>query len=165
MLIALIAGYNYLGGFHKIKMEVVETDNYHLLGNFYEGRYDRDSVATLFFEAKKFVDNNETSGILSVVNFLGQKEIEKGDSVEIFVGVIMPDEPSEIPDQLDYRKIEGGKILRASVEAHSLVIPTREKIEGEMKKFAQEKAILLQPIIIEKYISDEKLVVESIISP
>lgn len=162
--IILIAGYNHLGGFHEIEMEVVEIDHYHLIGNYYEGRYDRDSIATLFFNAKKFLDAKSYTGTLSVVNFLGDTEIEKGDTIQIFVGLILPKEPVEIPGLFDYRKVKGGKILRASIEAHSFVIPSRETIEGEMKEYALANDILLEPIIIEKYFSDEKLVIESIIS-
>lgn len=135
-----------------------------MVGRYYEGKYDRDSIATLFFDAKNWMRNQEEVGILSVVNYLGDREYEDSDSVKTFIGVIFSKEFSEEIAPYEFRKIDGGKKLRASIEAHSIVMPGRETIEEEMKLFAQEKQFLLEPVMIEKYISDDQLVVESVIS-
>lgn len=164
LIIILIAVYNHLGGFHRVKLEVLETGPYHMVGRYYEGKYDRDSIATLFFDAKNWMRNQEEAGTLSVVNYMGDTQNENLDSVKTFIGVIFSKESPEKIAPYEYRKIEGGKKLRASIEAHSIVMPGRETIEEKMKAYAQEKQFLLKPVMIEKYISDEQLVVESVIS-
>lgn len=164
LAIIIIAVYNHLGGFQKVKLEVLETAPYHMVGRYYEGKYDRDSLAVLFFEAKSWMQNQEQSGTLTVVNYMGDIGAENSDSVKTFIGVLFSRESPEEIAPYEYREIGGGKKLRASIEAQSIVMPTRETIEEKMKIFAQEKKFLLEPIIIEKYISDEHLVVESVIS-
>lgn len=164
LAIIIIAVYNYLGGFQKVKLEVLETTPYHMVGRYYEGKYDRDSLAALFFEAKSWMQIQEQSGTLTVVNYMGENGAENSDSVKTFIGVLFSTESPEMIAPYEHREIKGGKKLRASIEAHSIVMPTRETIEEKMKTFAQEEQLLLEPIIIEKYVSDEELVVEGVIA-
>lgn len=162
LAIVIVVAYFVLGGFHEVVLEVAEVENYTIVGNHYEGAYVRDTIARSFFQAKELLETAAVSGELAVVNF--EKAVGE-DSVHLFIGILLQQQALEGPKNLERRHIEGGKIVRATIESHSLVMPTREKIEQKMEVFAAENNFSLTALTIERYVSDDKLVIERFIQP
>ena len=159
LLVVALGAFYILGGFNEPKLEVTEVDTYKVAGNYYRGIYERDTIAALFFNSKGMLEANSLSGDLAVINFRPLTE----DSVHMFVGVLLEKEAAEISQGTEAIAIEGGKMIRATIESHSVVMPTREKIEAKIEKFATENNLAITDTTIERYVADDKLIIEKFI--
>lgn len=161
LVIVIFGIYYFLGGFQEVNIEVTRAEHYRIAGNYYEGPYERDTIATLFFTARELLKSKTLSGDLSVVNF----DENSQDTVKMFIGILLPHNVSGDLEDLQIREIKSDKILRARIESHSIVMPTREKIEGKLQTFAEKNNLVLRDFTLERYISDNKLIIEKFIVP
>ncbi len=154
--------YYALGGFNEIALEVTEISDYKLVGKHYEGVYERDTIAALFYDAKDLSESLGLPGKLTVVDI---KNASAVDSISIFIGVQLQSHNEKTPEGATIRDISGGRVVRAIIESHSIVMPTREKTEERMNKFAHENNLEFKGITIERYVSEDKLIIEKFIKP
>ena len=159
LLIVALAAFYILGGFNEAKLEVTEVNAYKVAGNYYEGIYERDTIAALFFKSKGILDAKILSGDLTVINF----GVFTEDSVHMVVGILLEKQAVEIPEGIEVIDIKGGKMIRATIESHNVVMPTREKIEAKIEKFASENELSVADTTIERYVADDKLIIEKFI--
>lgn len=162
MVGAVVLGiYAYLGGFRPIEVRLIEREEYTLIGNYYEGQYDNDTLGHLFFNAKALIQGEGMPGTLTIVNYSPEAE---GDTVSLFIGVLL-DTPrgEQVPEGLEKRTIKGGKVLRASIHAHHLVMPSRDKVDEKLKAFATESHISLRPLSLEQYLAEDSLQIDKIV--
>lgn len=157
---ALIGLYAYLGGFRPIEATLAERDDYQLIGHYYAGEYDGDSLRTLFFEAKDLISSGELEGNLIIVHY---SPVADQDSISIFVGVAVPDLPEVLPTHLEHRTLKGGKVIRAEITAHSFVRPLRNKVDESMEAFAMERNMKLRSVVLEHYLSEDELHIERLV--
>lgn len=162
LLVILLSVYFFLGGFNEVGVEVAEVENYEVVGHFYEGPYKRDTIASLFFEAKHLLEIKTLSGDLSVINF--ENDPEQNHS-KIFIGILVNQEAADFPAHLESREVGGGKIIRASIQSHNVVMPTRDKIDEKMEAFAAANNLTLTGVTIERYISENHLLIEKYTNP
>lgn len=155
----IVGIYAYLGGFRSFEVTLAERGDYQLVGHYYSGEYDSDSLKTLFFEAKSLVENGQLNGNLTIVHF---SSAEDQDAVDVFMGVVVADTPEDIPSHMELRTIEGGKVIRAVITAHSSVRPLRSTVDERMEAFAAEQNVQLRPLVLEHYLSENELHIERI---
>lgn len=154
LALILIGIYALLGGFRSFEITLSERGDYHLIGHHYAGKYDSDSLKTLFFEAKKLISEGKLEGHLTIAHFY---TAEEQDSISIFVGVVVPDNPEHSPAGMEQKTIKGGKVIQATIMAHSSVRPLRTTVDKRMEAFATERNMQLGPIILEHYLSENEL--------
>ena len=158
--VLLLLCYAYLGGFRPVEITVIEKPEYTLTGRYYEGSYDADSLARLFFEAKNNLKDNDKSGTLTIAHL----SEPAADTVKSFIGILLKESDDYPPlDGFEKKVIAGGTVLRATINAHHLVMPTRTTVDERMQEFAKEKKLSLAPVVIEQYISDEELIIDRIL--
>lgn len=162
LLIIILGVYYFLGGFNEVAIEVIEVENYEVVGHYYEGPYERDTIASLFFDAKELLENKILSGDLSVINFENDPEQKHS---KIFIGILVNQETSDFPKNLERRKVNGGKVIRASIQSHNIVMPTRDKIDEKMTAFAAANNLTLSGVTIERYVSENQLLIEKYTNP
>lgn len=160
LTLSLVGIYAYLGGFRSFEMELLERDDYQLIGHYYAGAYDGDSLETLFFEAKELISNTAVDGNLTIVHFSPDAQ---QDSIRVFVGVVLPALPNNLPTGMEHRTIEGGQVIRAKITAHYAVRPLRTTVDKRMETYAAERDLNLGPVVLEHYLSDNELHIERIV--
>lgn len=154
--LVVLAVYAYLGGFNPVAVSIQTNNQYTIIGNYYIGAYDRDSLQMLFFEAKEHLEKSKKDGILSIVNY---RSGEESDSVEMFVGILSKSNNGH-PAHWETIHLQAEKAIRAKISAHNLVMPTRPSIATKIQTFADKNNLTLQPILIEKYISENQLEID-----
>lgn len=160
LILLLIGIYAYLGGFRSFEIALLERDDYQLIGHYYAGEYDGDSLETLFFEAKAHISDAKLEGTLTIVHFSPDAQ---QDSIRVFVGVAVPALPNSLPTSMEHRTIEAGKVLQAKITAHYAVRPLRNTVDKRMEAFAAERDLHLSPVVLEHYLSDNELHIERIV--
>ena len=152
--------YVYLGGLNTIEYTVENVNDYHVVGRMFEGKLDAQEIEDYFFEAKDLAIGGAIDGDLTIVHYndttLGKKE------TKLFIGVILnqPDDSTGVPS--DYERIifPAKTAVRASIYSENSVRPGAPTIEARMKEKAKAENLPLQNFTIEKYISEEELVID-----
>lgn len=159
--ILTLLGYYYLGGFTSRDLEVVEVNNYQLVGKHYQGKLDNPALEEIFYEVRHQAESGAPSGTLSIVVL---KEPETGkDLVDQFIGILLdsPAEEVNLPDGWESMTIEAKRAVRATIRSHNLVMPKPYVIRNEIEEFAQEQQLLLRTdVTIEKYLGERHLEIE-----
>lgn len=158
--ILTLLGYYYLGGFTGRELEVVEVNDYRLMGKRYFGRLDNPALEDVFYEVRSQAESGAPSGTLAIVVL---KEPETGkDSVEQFIGILL-DQPAQasLPQGWELFTIEANRAVRNTIRAHNLVMPRPKEIRDEIEEYAREQQLPLRTdITIEKYLGERHLEVE-----
>lgn len=158
--VGVLLFYAYLGGFRSIEISMSDRQNYHLVGHYYEGKYDRDTLKNLFFSAKNIITAGSLPGTLAIVNYVSSQEEE--DTVAVFIGILLEDNTVDTLKNWENRSIKGGKIISASIKAHAAVRPFREKVEEKIEEFALKNGYTLKPITFELYKAEDELQIDKI---
>lgn len=150
--------YIKLGGLNEVEIQLENTPEYHIAGKYYAGRYKDQAVEEIYYEVKSMMDKGVLKGTLSIIYF--KDPIEAQGDVENFIGILTTDDTTRIPKGYEWRTIPAGKAVRAKINAHNLVMPTPETINNKIDEFAQSENLSLSNISIEKYTSDNELIIE-----
>lgn len=155
-----ILGFIYvkLGGLNEPTLEVADSPGYFITGRFYKGSYNDEAVENIFYEVRQLLKEGRLHGILTIVYYKDPMEAE--GQVENFIGIATPEKTTMVPPGLEQRKIPPGKFLRATIEAHTAVMPVPGTIKEKLAALANDQGLEMGDISIEKYYSDYKLVVE-----
>ena len=158
--IIALGGYYYFGGFTEREQELVEVNDYHLVGKHYKGKLNSKELEDIFYEVRSQYEKGEPAGTLTLVTI---KEPATGkDTLEQFIG-ILTESPgaTTLPKGWETYTIEAEQAVRNTVRAHNLVMPKPEEVRDEILVFASNKNLNLKPnISIEKYLGERHLEVE-----
>lgn len=158
LLAVLLIVYYYLGGFNQTEISLEETDAYVIAGYSYSGPYREDELQQLFFQVKDFVDSGTLEGTITVLNY--DNEFAAGDSIQQLIGVRLAATPRQKPEDLQLDTIPAGKVIRAVISAHPLVMPHPQDTHEKIINFAREQSLELGDMSIEQYVGETELWVE-----
>ncbi|GJM29207.1 MAG: hypothetical protein DHS20C17_18420 [Cyclobacteriaceae bacterium] len=160
LLVLLFAGYYKLGGFNPVQVELVEVDNYHLAGRYFEGSYESDTVGMYFNQMKEVLGAGVVEGN-PVIIYHHEPTDSSGLSM-IFVGILLSDTEIEPLPSRDLIRIEidASTAIRVSKKAHISVMPNPDKIDKLIEAYARDHRVKIAALDIEIYHSDNRLVIE-----
>lgn len=158
--ILTLLGYYYLGGFTGRTLDVVEVNDYQLVGKRYQGKLDSPVLEDIFYEVRNQAESGAPAGTLSIVVF---KEPDTAkDSVDQFIGILL-DQPAEssLPEGWESYTIEADRAVRITIRSHNLVMPKPNLIRDEIEEYAQAQQLSLREgVTIEKYLGERHLEIE-----
>ena len=155
-MLLLLFGYYKLGGFNPVKVELINTDDYHLLGRHFEGNYQSDTVRLYYNQMRDYVQKGTINGFPAII--YDQEPQGARRRAKSFIGVLL-DEPTSI-EGLENREINASQAIRVSKEAHISVMPNPDKIERLITSFATENQLTIGPFNIEIFHTENRLVIE-----
>ena len=82
------------------------------------------------------------------------------DDVKLFIGVKLNAGASDFPEGYERLTIPASNAIRATIEAHNVVMPSPENIELLMKEKATQLNLRIQDFTIEQYFSERELTIE-----
>lgn len=163
-LVLVISAFIYwqMGGFEQPEASVIEVEGgYTLVGKEYIGTLKHPALNELLDEVGQRWESGELPGVLTVA-VLKEPKTDK-DTVEQFIGVLLPagQTPKQLPPGYEIMQMPARKAIRVTLEAHSSVWPSPDKLRDRAEAFAKEKGYTLQSgILFEKYHGPRKLEVE-----
>lgn len=158
LLTGILIIYHQLGGFKKPGISYVDVNSYRVAGTYYEGRLSDKAWEDLFYKTRQYIEKGILDGDMAII-WYNEPEKEEGN-VKAFVGVIVGKE-KKINLDLEIRELKMNGLIRARIDAHSLVMPSPKKINERLLAFASEFSYIPQDVRIEKY-PEESLVVAEI---
>lgn len=158
LLAVLLIIYYYLGGFNQTQISIAETEDYVIAGYSYRGPYREEELQQLFFRAKDFVETGTLEGTIAVLNY--DDEFAAGDSIRQLIGVRLASAPMQKPADIQMDTIPAGKVVRAIIKAHPLVMPHPQDTQKKIINFAQEQSLSLEDMSVEQYVGETEIWVE-----
>lgn len=156
ILMTMILSYFYfqLGGVSDIQKSVVNVDNYTLVAKSFKGKYNSNQLEDIFYAARAIGDQ------LVIVNYPLQGDSTENGFLHQLIGAQLIETPSNMPVGFNQKTIIISKVVRATIDAHNLVMPKPNEIEEALRIFAEEQNLKLVGYTIERYLSDRELVIE-----
>ncbi len=157
-IIVLVIGYFYLGGLNKVDITLESVSDYNLVGIHYQGKPKGEGIKTAFFLAQEHLEDGRLKGVLTLVHYNDTTLIN--DDVKLFIGVKLNAGASDFPEGYERLTIPASNAIRATIEAHNVVMPSPENIELLMKEKATQLNLRIQDFTIEQYFSERELTIE-----
>ena len=150
--------YIYLGGLNKVEYTVENVSDYNLVGRHFQGKASSNEVEAYFFEAKSLLADGRLNGTLTLVHYNDTTLSE--EEVKLFIGVILKEGIDALPTDYDRLTIPAQRAMRATIEAHNIVMPSPQTIEQNLREKAEEYTIRLQNFTIEQYLGEKELLID-----
>jgi predicted transcriptional regulator YdeE len=154
----LVIGYMYLGGLNKVDITLESVSDYNLVGIHYEGKEKSEDIENAFITAREHIENGRLQGVLTLVHYNDSTIAEK--RVKLFIGIKLNEGTSDLPEEYKRLTIPASNAIRATIEAHNVVMPTPENIEKSMVEKATQLNLRLQDFTIEQYLSERDLLID-----
>ncbi|WP_224996595.1 hypothetical protein [Cesiribacter sp. SM1] len=159
--------YWLLGGFKSPQVEVVAVEGgYTLVGKHYLGTLKHPALQDILDEVGQRWESGQLPGVLTVAVL--KEPVTDKDTVEQFIGVLLPatEQLKELPEGYEIMEVEAQRAIRVSLDAHSSVWPTPDKLRQRAEEHARENGLAIQPhILLEKYYGPGHLEVELPLEP
>lgn len=149
-----------LGGLDNVELSLNHIDESYISGKYFEGKYNDGRLEDLYFEVKDKLDKGVAEGELVVVNYRLSTDSTEQGWVKQFIGVRLKS-VNDTVEGFQMFTLPGGKIIRAKVSAHNLVMPKPDKIEELVQQMAIEQKAVLGGYTVEQYMSDRELHIDT----
>jgi len=123
--------YIFLGGTEKLSF-TVESGIFWVKGEHIRARYSDSKIEDLFFQARGIAESDQALD-LAVINYMAPT-----DTVDQVIGIVSPIEISHSIEKLDTEEKLQGKFIKATINAHNLVMPKPEEVKGQAAVFAKD---------------------------
>jgi hypothetical protein len=155
--IIVLAFYTYLGGFSSASVSEVNSQQLYVAGRPFKGTTKDEAINKAFQRAAEVLDKKELEGVLGNIYYNNPEQ--RTDSLDAFIGVIMPDSAVRLPADYELRVVPGGRsALRAEVDAHYMLSPN--KLYEAIFDYAKEQNLKLETFYVEWFPEDHKGIVE-----
>ena len=158
MVIALISavtvlgfwGYEKLGGYTPIAIEIIDKKPDNLVGITYRGTPGNEKLGEIFkkMETQKALHPGSQLHTIYEVEPAG-----KLDTMLVFVGI---NQTFPIED-MEVRTFENDRYLLAKISNNSWVMPSPETVKEKMGQYASENQLELSGVFIDVIISDNEV--------
>ncbi|WP_018476460.1 hypothetical protein [Pontibacter roseus] len=155
--IIVAALYAYLGGFSSATVSEVNSQQLYVAGRAFNGSVKDEQLNSVFRRAAEVLDKKELEGVLG--NIYYNNPDESSDSINAFIGVIIPDTAAQLPADYELRSVPGNRrALRSEVDAHYMLAPN--KLYEAVFDYAEEQKLALETFYVEWFPEERKGVVE-----
>lgn len=158
IIVAITVAYFYLGGMNSVEYTIENVGDYNLVGVPFQGKGDSKEIEEAFFEAKRYLDEGTLEGVLTIVHYQDSTLAE--EEQKLFIGIKLNRGASELPLGYERLTIPAQRTVRATIEAHNVVMPSPETIENNIREKALELNIAVQDFTIEQYVSEKQLLID-----
>lgn len=141
-----------------MEKEVAEQPILYFTGIEYYGLTTDDSLNILLGEAFQQVKQGALAGDFSIC-YLGNPDQEE-DSVTVRIGATQAVEVDAIPDGMKTWTLPSRRVVRAIINAYSIVAPNPNKVNEQLQEFASAEGLALDSIYLERYLSEQKILNE-----
>ena len=159
VVLSIIVGafYAYLGGFSSAKVSEVSSEQLYVAGRAFKGSVTDNHINDSFRRAAEVLDKKELEGVLGNIYYNNPEG--RADSVNAFIGVIIPDSSVQLPADYTLRVVPAGRrALRGEVNAHYMLAPN--KLYEAIFNYAKEKNLELETFYVEWFPEDHHGIVE-----
>jgi hypothetical protein len=157
LVIIVGAFYAYLGGFSLAKVSEVSSEQLFVAGRAFKGSVNDNLLNDSFRRAAEVLDKKELEGMLGNIYYNNPEG--RADSVNAFIGVIIPDSSVQLPADYELRVVPAGRrALRGEVNAHYMLAPN--KLYEAIFDYAKEKNLELETFYVEWFPEDHRGIVE-----
>lgn len=159
VVLSIIVGafYAYLGGFSNAKVTEVSSEQLYVAGRAFKGSVTDNLINDSFRRAAEVLDKKELEGMLGNIYYNNPEG--RADSVNAFIGVIIPDSAVQLPADYELRVVPAGRrALRGEVNAHYMLAPN--KLYEAIFDYAKEKNLELETFYVEWFPEDHRGIVE-----
>lgn len=158
-VLAVIVGafYAYLGGFSSAQVTEVSSEQLYMAGRSFKGSVNDNAINDAFRRAAEVLEKKELEGMLGNIYYNNPEG--RADSVDAFIGVVIPDSSVQLPADYELRVVPGGRrALRGEVNAHYMLSPN--KLYEAIFNYAEEKSLELETFYVEWFPEDHQGIVE-----
>jgi hypothetical protein len=157
LAIIVMAFYAYLGGFSTAAVKESTSETIYVAGQHFKGTAKDPKMGAAFQRAAEVLEKKELKGVLG--NIYYNNPDEKGDSIDAFIGVMVPDTAVALPQGYELRAVQGGrKVLHGEVNAHYMLAPN--KLYEAIFDHAKKRNLKLETLYVEWFPEDHKGIVE-----
>jgi hypothetical protein len=159
VVLSIIVGafYAYLGGFSKARVSEVSSEQLYVAGRAFKGSVTDNLINDSFRRAAEVLDKKELEGALGNIYYNNPEG--RADSVNAFIGVVIPDSAVQLPADYTLRVVPGGRrALRGEVNAHYMLAPN--KLYEAIFEYAKQKNLELETFYVEWFPEDHRGIVE-----
>jgi len=150
MTIGSYWGFEKLGGFVPIEVQLIENQPENLAGITYRGTPGNEELGEIFqkMETQKGLHPGSHLHTIYEVEPAG-----KLDTMLVFVGI---NQNLPISD-LEFRSFENTSYLLAKIKSNKWVMPSPDAVKEKLAEFAEENQLELSGIYIDKIISENEV--------
>lgn len=154
--ILILVLYTYLGGFTAPEVSVKASEKMYVAGIPFNGAIKDERFGNYFRRAAEVIDKGELKGMLGNIYY---NDPERGDSINAFIGVIVPDSAVALPADYELRSIPARKsVVHAEANANVALLP--KKLYKAVFDYAKENNLELETFYVEWFPEESKGVVE-----
>ncbi|PKV67122.1 GyrI-like domain-containing protein [Pontibacter ramchanderi] len=151
------AFYAYLGGFSSAKVSETNSTQLYVAGRAFRGSVNDKGINDAFRRAAEVLDKKELEGMLGNIYYNNPEG--RADSLDAFIGVIIPDSAAQLPADYELRVVPGGRrALRGEVSAHYMLAPN--KLYEAVFDYSKEQNLELETFYVEWFPEDHQGIVE-----
>ncbi|MCH7513403.1 MAG: GyrI-like domain-containing protein [Bacteroidetes bacterium] len=152
--------YYYLGGFNQVDYAVKEVNGeYSIIGRKFEGKYNAHELEKIFTTVRKLIKNGQIRGTMVIINYNDSYD-EYDGTVKYTVGILVDNEGYAVPEGFEIINIKASKVVRATINAHNVVMPAPAKILKGAGRMAMQHNLTLSNYSIEQYRDERQLVID-----
>ena len=153
--------YAYLGGFKDVEIGTQQTTGRRILaGVSYEGSIRGSRLDSVFERMRLLHQQGQLRGELGAMYFEVPEKMRKKGEIKAVIGVWESDSTQALPAGFSRRVISSPRVVQARIEAHFLVSPAPDEVQERMRVYARQKKLTLENFVMEKYLSDQSIILE-----
>lgn len=144
-----MAAYYLLGGFDEIEIQVIDTNDIHLIGYEYRGTPQDDELVRTFQKIESLLEKHPDNR-LNTIYYL--EPAGKRDTMNVFVGT---EYNENMAGDLDEKIIVAQRAIVASLRSHRFVMPGPNRVKERIKEYARDNGLVTQDIYIDRVVGED----------
>lgn len=153
--------YAYLGGFKDVEISTLQTAGQRILAGIpYEGSIRSSRLDSVFEQTRLLHQQGQLRGELGAMYFEVPEKMRKKGEIKAVIGVWESDSTQALPAGFSRRAIPSPRVVQARIEAHFLVSSAPDEVQESMRAYARQKELTLENFVMEKYLSDQSIILE-----
>jgi hypothetical protein len=153
--------YTFLGGFNDISISTQTVSSPRVLvGLPYDGPVRSAHLDSIYQSVRQLYEQGKLKGELGALYKDISKEKRRKGEIEGLIGVWVKDSLQALPPGFTRRVVYSSQVVQASIQAHFLVSPSPDEVQEDMRKYAQSQGLQPESYVMEKYLSDNSIILE-----
>ncbi|MHA6248688.1 GyrI-like domain-containing protein [Pontibacter sp. CAU 1760] len=155
--IVLLVLYTYIGGFTAPDISVITSKPLYVAGIPFKGSMDDEALQEAFRQSADLLKAGTLNGTLGNIYYNNPES--SSDSIEAFIGVLVPDSAVALPAGYELRTVPGGRqVVHVEVVANLAIAP--QKLYSAAFDYAKEENLKLEEFYVEWFPGEDRGVLE-----